>query len=166
MEPQVHREQDASISSRAGSWNLATFCSSTMVPSTWSSAPIAETAIAQRWTNSVRLCDADKLFLSPQYSSRLCNSGRAVQINESVTAIEPFGLALKTIARLEIPLPPLAEQRRIAEVLDRAEALRAKRRAALAQLDSLTQSIFLDLFGDPVANPKSGRRSAWRRSVA
>jgi type I restriction enzyme S subunit len=53
-----------------------------------------------------------------------------------------------------IPLPPLAEQRRIAEVLDRAEALRAKRRAALAQLDSLTQSLFFDLFGDPVSNPK------------
>ena len=51
-------------------------------------------------------------------------------------------------------LPPLAEQRRIAEVLDRAEALRAKRRAALAQLDSLTQSLFLDLFGDPATNPK------------
>ena len=48
----------------------------------------------------------------------------------------------------------LAEQRRIAEVLDRAEALRAKRRAALAQLDTLTQSIFLDLFGDPATNPK------------
>jgi type I restriction enzyme, S subunit len=53
-----------------------------------------------------------------------------------------------------IPLPPLAEQRRIAEVLDRAEALRVKRRAALAQLDSLPQSLFLDLFGDPVTNPK------------
>ena len=51
-------------------------------------------------------------------------------------------------------LPPLAEQRRIAEVLDRAEALRAKRRAALAELDALTQSLFLDLFGDPVTNPK------------
>lgn len=49
-----------------------------------------------------------------------------------------------------IPLPPLLEQRRIADVLDRAEALRAKRRAALAELDSLTQSIFLDMFGDPV----------------
>jgi type I restriction enzyme, S subunit len=48
-------------------------------------------------------------------------------------------------------LPPLAEQRRIAEVLDQAEALRAKRRAALAQLDSLTQSLFLDSF---VANNK------------
>ena len=63
-------------------------------------------------------------------------------------------LSVKTIRDIEIPLPPLAEQRRIAEVLDRAEALRAKRRAALAQLDSLTQSLFLDLFGDPKANPK------------
>jgi len=53
---------------------------------------------------------------------------------------------------LAVPLPPLPEQRRIAEVLDRAEALRAKRRAALAQLDTLTQSIFLDLFGDPIRN--------------
>ena len=51
-------------------------------------------------------------------------------------------------------LPPLAEQRRIAEVLDRAEGLRAKRRNTLAQLDTLTQSIFLDLFGDPVVNQK------------
>ena len=47
-----------------------------------------------------------------------------------------------------VPLPPLSEQKRIAEILDRAEALRAKRRAALALLDELTQSIFLDMFGD------------------
>ena len=51
-------------------------------------------------------------------------------------------------------LPPLPEQRRIAEILDKADALRAKRRAALAQLDTLTQSIFLDMFGDPATNPK------------
>jgi type I restriction enzyme S subunit len=63
-------------------------------------------------------------------------------------------LTLSKIKRFEIPLPPLAEQRRIAEVLDRAEALRAKRRAALAELDSLTQSLFLDLFGDPRANER------------
>jgi len=61
-------------------------------------------------------------------------------------------------AELTIPVPPLAEQRRIAEVLDRAEALRVKRRGALAQLDSLTQSLFLDLFGDPVINPKKWPR--------
>jgi type I restriction enzyme S subunit len=53
-----------------------------------------------------------------------------------------------------IPLPPLSEQKRIAEILDRAEALQAKRRHALALLDELTQSIFLDMFGDPVTNPK------------
>lgn len=60
----------------------------------------------------------------------------------------------KYLKRAEVVLPPLAEQRRIAEVLDRAEAVRAKRRAALAQLDSLTQSLFLGLFGDPVTNRK------------
>jgi type I restriction enzyme S subunit len=60
----------------------------------------------------------------------------------------------KYLRRCEVFLPPLAEQRRIAEALDRAEALRAKRRAALAQFDTLTQAIFLDLFGDPVTNRK------------
>jgi type I restriction enzyme S subunit len=54
----------------------------------------------------------------------------------------------------KLPLPSLPEQRRIAEILDKADALRAKRRAALAQLDTLTQSIFLDMFGDPATNPK------------
>ena len=72
---------------------------------------------------------------------------------------------LRFSSESEIPLPPLAEQRRIAEVLDRAEALRAKRRAALAQLDSLTQSIFLDLFGDPATNPKGWPEEAESASL-
>jgi len=54
---------------------------------------------------------------------------------------------------LQIPLPPLAEQKRIAAILDAADALRAKRREAIAQLDALLQSSFLTLFGDPVSNP-------------
>ena len=52
-----------------------------------------------------------------------------------------------------IRLPPLPEQRRIAAILDQADALRAKRWEALAQLDSLTQSIFIEMFGDSFANP-------------
>ena len=68
-------------------------------------------------------------------------------------------LNLERCLKLPFPLLPLPEQRRIAEVLDRAEALRAKRRAALAQLDTLTQSIFLDMFGDPATNPEWGGRS-------
>jgi type I restriction enzyme S subunit len=49
--------------------------------------------------------------------------------------------------------PPLPEQRRIAAILDKADALRTKRRAALAQLDHLAQSMFVEMFGDPQSNP-------------
>ena len=60
----------------------------------------------------------------------------------------------RIVCESKLPLPPLPEQRRIAEILDKADALRAKRRAALAQLDTLTQSIFLDMFGEPRNEPK------------
>ena len=68
------------------------------------------------------------------------------------------GATMKHVNRGEflattIPLPPLAEQKRIAWILDAADALRAKRRKALAQLDTLLQSTFIDMFGDPVTNP-------------
>ena len=66
----------------------------------------------------------------------------------------------KIVEELQIPLPPLPEQRRIAELLDKADALRARRRAALAHLDLLTHSIFLDMFGDPVDNPMGFRRES------
>ena len=59
----------------------------------------------------------------------------------------------KIVKSSKIPLPPLAEQRRIAAILDKADALRAKRRAALAKLDTLLQSTFLTMFGNPVTNP-------------
>ncbi|MCB1186893.1 restriction endonuclease subunit S [bacterium] len=52
-------------------------------------------------------------------------------------------------SRIGIPLPPLPEQRRIAAILDQADALRRQRRRAIEKLDSLSQSIFLDMFGDP-----------------
>lgn len=60
-------------------------------------------------------------------------------------------LAPKELERFGVPLPPLEEQRRIAAILDKADELRAKRRAASEQLDSLAQAIFLDMFGDPIS---------------
>ena len=58
------------------------------------------------------------------------------------------------LEELLVPLPALPEQRRIAAILDKADALRAKRRQAIAKLDLLLQSVFLEMFGDPVTNPK------------
>lgn len=59
------------------------------------------------------------------------------------------------LEKLLTPFPQLPEQRRIAAILDQADALRAKRREALAQLDYLTQSIFIEMFGEPALNALS-----------
>lgn len=60
------------------------------------------------------------------------------------------------LARYEIPLPPLDEQKRIAAILDKADQLHQKRRRAISLLDSLTQSIFLEMFGDRIFASGSG----------
>lgn len=82
------------------------------------------------------------------------STGAQSQIRNSAVTGVISNLSLSQLSNLRLPLPPLPEQRRIAEILDKADALRAKRRAALAQLSTLTQSIFLDMFGDPATNPK------------
>ena len=53
-----------------------------------------------------------------------------------------------------IPLPPLSEQKRIAAILDKADAIRRKRQAAIKLADDFLRATFLDMFGDPVTNPK------------
>ncbi|RXJ51089.1 restriction endonuclease subunit S [Gelidibacter gilvus] len=58
------------------------------------------------------------------------------------------------VNKLEIPLPPLKTQQRIAQILDDATALRDKTKQLLTEYDLLAQSIFLEMFGDPVINPK------------
>ncbi|OQK33373.1 hypothetical protein XM72_u0041 [Vibrio vulnificus] len=58
------------------------------------------------------------------------------------------------INSLEIPLPPIDEQKRIAAILDKADAIRQKRKQAIDLADEFLRSVFLDMFGDPVTNPK------------
>lgn len=57
------------------------------------------------------------------------------------------------VEELEIPLPPLSEQKRIAGILDQAEALRRLRARALEKLNTLGQAIFQEMFGDPKTEP-------------
>jgi type I restriction enzyme S subunit len=76
---------------------------------------------------------------------------------KSIEAATPFvtvkHLSAKQIRDIQIPLPSLSEQKRIAAILDKADLLRRKRREAIAKLDSLLQSVFLEMFGDPASNP-------------
>ena len=61
---------------------------------------------------------------------------------------------------LQIPLPPLPEQKRIASILDKADAIRRKRQQAIQLADDFLRAVFLDMFGDPVTNPKG-----WKEHV-
>lgn len=76
------------------------------------------------------------------------------QVNKHLRGAGQPGVNSTSLKSLRVPIPPLSEQRRIASILDQADELRAKRRASLAQLDTLTQSLFVEIFGDPLANPK------------
>jgi len=63
-------------------------------------------------------------------------------------------IILKDLKQVEIPLPPLEEQQRIAAILDKADGVRRKRKEAIRLTEELLRSTFLEMFGDPVTNPK------------
>jgi type I restriction enzyme S subunit len=64
-------------------------------------------------------------------------------------------IILSDLKKVQVYLPSLPQQRRIAAILDQADALRAKRRAAIAMVDTVAGAVFLDLFGDMWAKPES-----------
>jgi len=64
------------------------------------------------------------------------------------------GIGLDVLKELEVPLPPVEKQKRIAAILGKADAIRRKRRQAIQLADEFLRSVFLDMFGDPVLNPK------------
>ena len=64
------------------------------------------------------------------------------------------GISRSFPEKVFIPLPPLLEQKRIAAILDKADAIRRKRQQAIQLADAFLRSVFLDMFGDPVTNPK------------
>ncbi|WP_429215466.1 restriction endonuclease subunit S [Aeromonas veronii] len=75
-------------------------------------------------------------------------------VNEQVAGAKMPRVSMKIFWEHEIPLPPLEEQKRIVTILDKADAIRQKRQQAIALADDFLRSVFLDMFGDPVTNPK------------
>lgn len=84
------------------------------------------------------------------------------QIEGFVSGTTRSRISRGNLGKIELRVPAIDEQRRIAAILDKADALRAKRREALAQLDRLAQSIFVEMFGDPLNNPKGWRKHRLR----
>lgn len=70
------------------------------------------------------------------------------------------------LKNFEIPLPPLDEQKRIAAILDKADAIRQKRKQVIALADEFLRSVFLEMFGDPVTNPKGWSRKEIKEGVS
>jgi len=81
----------------------------------------------------------------------LCQTDFA-KITKKTTGLD--AITFDDLKKIKIPLPPLEVQQKIAAVLDKADRLRQLRKAAIEKLDQLIQSVFLDMFGDPVTNPK------------
>lgn len=98
-------------------------------------------------------CDFEKIL--PEYLSYWLGGeiARSQITNSKVTGVIQ-NLSLTQVKALKIDLPPLTEQRRIASILDQADVLRQKRQQAIEKLDQLLQATFMDMFGDPVSNPK------------
>ena len=74
-------------------------------------------------------------------------------------------LNTELVKSVSVPLPPLSEQCRIASILDQADELRQKRQQAIEKLDQLLQATFIDMFGDPVSNPKGWEKVKFEDEV-
>jgi len=141
---QILHHGDVLVSS-ANSWNLVGKCC-------W----IPELPWSASFGGFVSVLRANSEKVEPRYLYRWFSSDRVQNI------VRSFGRQTTNISNLDInrclemtfPLPPIAQQKRIAAILDQAEELRSLRRQALGELDAIAQSIFLEMFGDPLTNPK------------
>jgi len=97
----------------------------------------------------------DASRLERAYLSYFLRSAAFVSwISSRVAGAKMPRATMKDVWSYKIPLPPLEEQKRIAAILDKADAIRKKRQQAVELADQFLKSVFMDMFGDPVTNPK------------
>ncbi len=83
-----------------------------------------------------------------------CIEAKALEIQKKGKGATVKGVSIDVLKELQIPLPEFTEQKRIAAVLDKADALSRRRQQAIDLADQFLRSVFLEMFGDPVSNPK------------
>ncbi|MBI2354732.1 MAG: restriction endonuclease subunit S [Deltaproteobacteria bacterium] len=111
-----------------------------------------ESVVGSLATGEWLIVRPDATLLNPDFAYFWIIDGKTKKdIRELVKGIHLYP---KDVEGLRIPLPPLPEQRRIADILDKADAIRRKRQEAVRLTDELLCSAFLEKFGDPVTNPK------------
>jgi type I restriction enzyme S subunit len=104
---------------------------------------------------SLTLIKPKSNIVIPRYLMHYLNSPKIKKLADSSTSgIGVQNLNVNVVRKFPIDLPPLDQQKKIASILDAADAYRQKTKALLAKYDELTQSLFLDMFGDPVKNEK------------
>lgn len=87
------------------------------------------------------------------------------ELQKHVTGTTRKRISRSNLGKIKVPLPPLPEQQRIADILDKAEAITQKREQALALCDEFLRATFLDMFGDPVSNPKGWDIYNWEKVI-
>lgn len=138
-------------------------CSTTMLPPKsllfTSRAPIGHLAINRypACTNQgfKALIPFEKVDVEFLYYVIKKNTLRLQDLGNGATFKE---LSKATISDFEISLPPLSIQQKIAAILDTADRLRQKDKAIVEKYNELTQALFLDMFGDPISNPKGWKK--------
>ena len=131
--------------SSANSWNLVGKCC-------W----VPELPRPATFGGFISVLRANSKMVDPRYLYRWFSSKHVQALlrsyGQKTTNIS--NLNIERCLKLGLPLPPLDEQRRIAVILEKVDVLRIKRREGLAHIDSVSQSIFIEMFGDPIQNPK------------
>jgi type I restriction enzyme S subunit len=106
-------------------------------------------------TSTIRFRTLNSNILDIRYFSYFLKTRLfADQLSKLITGSAQLNFGPSHLKQISFPLPPLETQKRIAEILDAADALRRKDQELLKKYDELAQAIFIDMFGDPVKNEK------------